>query len=234
MLPGPAPHHKRTTTAATRRLCLWPQRPGVLLSSHTFLMSLQGLMLEMVLASLVAARLPAPGLAVASHPRLLPAPPMGHSRHVLQTAAPHVHELDARWAQGSMGVPAPAPAQVGQALRQRSLFLYLGHGAGEDLVRAKSLAKQAGPCAACILMGCSSGRLGSRDGALPRGYDAQGPALAYLLAGEAHAWQLGRCPVLQTCSAGSGRGHQNRASGGEGLCTAKSVHPARHQLEGHG
>lgn len=83
-----------------------------------------------------------------------------------------------------MGAPAPAPALVGQALRQRSLFLYLGHGAGEDLVRARSLAKQGGPCAACILMGCSSGRLGQKDGSLPCGYDAHGPALAYLLAGK--------------------------------------------------
>ena len=61
------------------------------------------------------------------------------------------------------------------------MFVYMGHGAGDEFVRARALARQgaAGALAACILMGCSSGRLGPGKGA----YDAHGPVLAYLLAG---------------------------------------------------
>ena len=154
------------------------------------LMSLQGLV------HMLGRLPPTPGLATAYHTRgccLLRQGALHACARHSSLPALYAQSLDASWAQGSMGAPAPAPAQVGQALRQRSLFLYLGHGAGEDLVKAKSLAKQGGPCAACILMGCSSGRLGSRDGMLPRGYDAQGPALAYLLAGEALAWRLCGC-----------------------------------------
>lgn len=64
------------------------------------------------------------------------------------------------------------------------MFVYMGHGAGEEFVRARALARQgpSGPLAACILMGCSSGRLANEPGA----YDAHGPVLSYLLAGELH------------------------------------------------
>ena len=57
------------------------------------------------------------------------------------------------------------------------MYIYCGHGAGEQYLPAQAL-RRLPACAAALLMGCSSGRL-----ALSGDYDACGPVLAYLLAG---------------------------------------------------
>ncbi len=63
------------------------------------------------------------------------------------------------------------------ALAARQLFVYCGHGAGEQCLGARAL-RRLPACAAALLMGCSSGRLA------PAGaYEPAGPVLAYLLAG---------------------------------------------------
>ncbi len=63
------------------------------------------------------------------------------------------------------------------ALQARDLFLYMGHGAGEQFLPPRTLCRLSG-CAAAVLMGCSSGRLRERGR-----YEPAGTVLAYLLAG---------------------------------------------------
>ncbi|GLI70087.1 hypothetical protein VaNZ11_014863 [Volvox africanus] len=67
------------------------------------------------------------------------------------------------------------------ALQSYELFLYFGHGSGEQFLPRPALRKLQ-RCASCLLMGCSSGRL-----RLHGAYDPTGAAVAYLLAG---------CPAL--------------------------------------
>merc|ERR1712226_847060 len=58
------------------------------------------------------------------------------------------------------------------------MFMYFGHGAGEQYLSAKELRKVDLCSAALLLMGCSSGRLrGSGD------YEGTGVVWAYLMAG---------------------------------------------------
>ena len=78
--------------------------------------------------------------------------------------------------QGAAGA-APGPAELAAALAAHQLFVYLGHGGGEQYLPARSLARLDG-CGAALLMGCSSGRL------RPAGaYEPTGAVLAYLLGG---------------------------------------------------
>jgi separase len=72
----------------------------------------------------------------------------------------------------------PSPAQLSAALRAHQLFLYFGHGGGEQYVPLSSL-KRLDRCAGSMLMGCSSGRL--RQMGL---YEPCGAIWGYLLAGE--------------------------------------------------
>lgn len=60
---------------------------------------------------------------------------------------------------------------------QSDLFIYCGHGAGEDMGESAKIAMFES-CPASLLWGCSSGRLRSLGV-----HDATGPALNYLLAG---------------------------------------------------
>jgi separase len=72
---------------------------------------------------------------------------------------------------------APSASELAAALQARRLFVYFGHGGGEQYLappRLRALPR----CAAALLMGCSSGRL--RPRAL---YEPAGVVLAYLLAG---------------------------------------------------
>lgn len=63
------------------------------------------------------------------------------------------------------------------SLQSASLYVYMGHGAGDHLLPPGAL-RRLSSCASSLLMGCSSARL------RPRGtYDPAGPALAYLEAG---------------------------------------------------
>ncbi|KXZ45338.1 hypothetical protein GPECTOR_56g435 [Gonium pectorale] len=82
--------------------------------------------------------------------------------------------------QGVTGQKPSARALLA-ALQSHDIFLYLGHGSGEQFLPSPALRKLQ-RCAACVLMGCSSGRL-----RLHGAYDPSGAAVAYLLAG---------CPAL--------------------------------------
>jgi separase len=64
------------------------------------------------------------------------------------------------------------------ALQQHDLFLYFGHGAGEQYLSAAAY-RGLDRCAASLLMGCSSGRL-----RLAGEFEPHGPAWDYLMAGE--------------------------------------------------
>ena len=73
---------------------------------------------------------------------------------------------------------APTCSELSSALQTREMFVYCGHGGGEQYIPAARL-RGLPRCAASLLMGCSSGRL--------RGhgfyYEPSGVVLAYLLAG---------------------------------------------------
>ncbi|ORY79493.1 peptidase family C50-domain-containing protein, partial [Protomyces lactucae-debilis] len=82
----------------------------------------------------------------------------------------------------------PEEAEVLDYLGQGSIYIYFGHGGGEQYVRASKL-KQLPKTALAILMGCSSGAL--RDQGL---YDRWGTPYNYLVAGSpcvlANLWDV--------------------------------------------
>ncbi|PNH10462.1 Separin [Tetrabaena socialis] len=82
--------------------------------------------------------------------------------------------------QGLVG-ERPAARALLSALQSHDLFLYFGHGSGEQLLPLPALRKLQ-RCAAAVLMGCSSGRLRAHGA-----YDPAGAAAAYMVAG---------CPAL--------------------------------------
>ncbi|EFJ43479.1 separase [Volvox carteri f. nagariensis] len=88
-------------------------------------------------------------------------------------------EAQAHW-KGITG-ERPSTQALLTALQSHELFLYFGHGSGEQYLPLPALRKLQ-RCASCMLMGCSSGRL-----RLHGAYDPSGAAVAYLLAG---------CPAL--------------------------------------
>lgn len=96
--------------------------------------------------------------------------------------------------QGSVGAPGLAGPVLSEALSRRSLFVYCGHGAGQQHLQTRALRRQRA-CAASLLMGCSSGRL-ARSG---QHYEPSGPILGYLLAGGPARHALG--PKLGACRA---------------------------------
>lgn len=77
-----------------------------------------------------------------------------------------------------MGEP-PTSAELASALQSHQLFVYFGHGGGDQYIPAGKL-RSLDSCSAALLMGCSSGRLCQRQH-----YEPAGPVLAYLLAGVA-------------------------------------------------
>ncbi len=78
--------------------------------------------------------------------------------------------------QGVVGESMPAK-QLADQLEAKQQFLFFGHGAGDQYLPSQQLRRLHSSCA-CLLAGCSSGRLD------PRGlYSPSGPILAYLLAG---------------------------------------------------
>jgi separase len=103
---------------------------------------------------------------------LNPSGDLTHTQHSFQSwfaAQPGWH--------GHVGATdVPPPASLLHALDASQLFVYFGHGGGEAFVPAKSVWAR-DHCAAALLMGCSSGRLGSTGH-----YEAPGVALAYLAA----------------------------------------------------
>ena len=92
---------------------------------------------------------------------------------------PSVQEIKELWniGQGTVGAPGLPAAELAAALTQRQVFVYCGHGGGQQHLPGRAL-RRLPRCAASLLMGCSSGRL-TRTGT----YAPSGPVLAYLLAG---------------------------------------------------
>ncbi|KAK9808987.1 hypothetical protein WJX72_007397 [[Myrmecia] bisecta] len=78
--------------------------------------------------------------------------------------------------QGIAGA-APSAAALSEALQAHHMFIYFGHGGGEQYLPSRAL-RRLPACAAGLLMGCSSGRLAQHGR-----YEPGGPVLAYLLAG---------------------------------------------------
>ncbi|GAQ80926.1 Regulator of spindle pole body duplication [Klebsormidium nitens] len=70
----------------------------------------------------------------------------------------------------------PSVEQLLTALQEHDLFVYLGHGSGEQFLPPRSL-RRLRQCATALLMGCSSGRLTLRGD-----YEPMGAVLSYLMA----------------------------------------------------
>jgi hypothetical protein len=81
---------------------------------------------------------------------------------------------------GRAGSP-PSSSELAHALQSKELFVYCGHGGGEQYIPTAKL-RGLPRCAASLLMGCSSGRLRG-GGKQQYYYEPTGVVLAYLLAG---------------------------------------------------
>ncbi|CAJ0745885.1 17314_t:CDS:10 [Entrophospora sp. SA101] len=75
----------------------------------------------------------------------------------------------------------PSEQECKNALSNNDLYIYIGHGTGEQYIK-RSIVKQIDNCAVALLMGCSSGTL-----KLEGEFDPFGSSLNYLIAG---------CPAL--------------------------------------
>lgn len=106
-------------------------------------------------------------------------------------------QLPLHAAQGTAGAPGLGSAELAAALSSRELFVYCGHGGGQQHIQRRSL-QRLPRCAAALLMGCSSGRLAAPAGNAPSlgrsPPEPTGPVLAYLIAGALHA-----CSMLLLC-----------------------------------
>lgn len=78
--------------------------------------------------------------------------------------------------EGKMGV-VPSPDECISALQKHDLFIYFGHGSGEQYLSGRNI-RRLDHCAAAVLMGCSSGRLSFRGD-----YEPVGVPLSYIIAG---------------------------------------------------
>jgi hypothetical protein len=96
--------------------------------------------------------------------------------------------------QGTAGARPDAAALAGQ-LASHDVYLYFGHGGGEQYV-SPALLRRLQRCAGSLLMGCSSGRLRANGE-----YEAGGAIWSYLIAGcpaaVANLWD-----VTDRCGAG--------------------------------
>ncbi|PIA27888.1 hypothetical protein AQUCO_07400015v1, partial [Aquilegia coerulea] len=89
--------------------------------------------------------------------------------------------------EGKAGTP-PSVEELFLALKNHDLFIYFGHGSGEQYIPGREIQKLDN-CAATLLMGCSSGCL-----LFMGSYNPQGVVLSYLLAGSpaivANLWEV--------------------------------------------
>lgn len=72
---------------------------------------------------------------------------------------------------------APTEAEIAKALQKRDLFVYMGHGGGEQYIRSATI-KSLDRCCPTLLLGCSSGKM-----QLAGDYDSWGTPINYLVAG---------------------------------------------------
>ena len=79
---------------------------------------------------------------------------------------------------GRAGSP-PNASELSKALQECDLFVYCGHGGGEQYLPSSRL-RSLESCASSLLMGCSSGKLKRNNGGV---FEASGVILAYTLAG---------------------------------------------------
>lgn len=79
--------------------------------------------------------------------------------------------------EGRAGAPPSSGQELAQALGQHDLFVYMGHGGGEQYLPTRA-ARRLDRCATALLVGCSSGRLREQGDLEP-----SGPVLGYLLGG---------------------------------------------------
>lgn len=98
-----------------------------------------------------------------------------------QTALQPLFEAQPRW-QGLAGT-APDPGTIAAALQSRQLFVYCGHGSGEQYLPQHRM-RLLRCSAAGLIMGCSSGRLRRSVCPVSGGAAASGAVLTYLVAGE--------------------------------------------------
>lgn len=81
--------------------------------------------------------------------------------------------------QGMSGV-RPQARNLLASIQSHDMFVYCGHGSGEQYVPLPLMRRLQGQCASALLVGCSSGRL--RLGGA--GYDPAGAVVSYMLSGE--------------------------------------------------
>ncbi|GAA98421.1 uncharacterized protein L969DRAFT_94217 [Mixia osmundae IAM 14324] len=109
------------------------------------------------------------------------------SQDLKNTASAFVDDLN-RNAWDQIANRAPSQEELKAALRENDLFLYFGHGGGEQYISSRSI-RQLSKCAVAMLWGCSSGAL-RRQGQ----YDSTGTPWHYLAAGSpcvlANLWDV--------------------------------------------
>jgi len=137
---------------------------------------------------------------------------------------PATQESFQSWLQADLGLRGtagrrPAAAALAAELRARDVFLYFGHGGGEQYVRHPAL-RRLPRCAGGLLMGCSSGRLRENGK-----YEPGGAIWSYLLGGcpaaVANLWDVtDRCVRVcdsWRCGCGGCVGSGGGGGGGGGV-----------------
>ncbi|GBG34802.1 ABC transporter G family member 22 [Hondaea fermentalgiana] len=118
--------------------------------------------------------------------------PRGDLSGTAKTLAPFLESAGSRFGwHGSVGKlksPSKGTEMLKQGLAESPVFLYCGHGSGEELLAREQLA-QLDSCATSLLMGCSSGKLRAQGI-----FEPAGVVLAYVLAGSsavvANLWDV--------------------------------------------
>jgi len=112
--------------------------------------------------------------------------PSGDLSHTSKTIKPHLDELAGPW--NHIANRAPSEKEFEDALREKDLVLYFGHGSGAQYVKSKSVRRlylgeqdegdRKPGCATTLLFGCSSVHL-TENGI----FEPSGMLAAYLTAG---------------------------------------------------
>ena len=81
--------------------------------------------------------------------------------------------------QGTSG-EKPKARDLIATMKRHEMYVYCGHGSGEQYVPLPMMRHLDGRCPAALLVGCSSGRLRRQRGSQ---YDPQGAVISYLMSG---------------------------------------------------